>query len=231
MHSEENAENYQDLFNFLEYLNENWRIRNLTTSEKINADFISSKNRTRPIEVYHSYEDELPVAIIQLLIIVLVFLIVLFMCKCNKIMRFCRDRKPKTAEELENERYHDKMSFTDYLCFFWYNFKMRRRFKKRRIQRFNNKRNARKFTKSGKFSDLKRNDKSRGSSIFRRRSVRYRYRNKSSNGTVLSEKNSDDSSSKRKRIAETRLSVIVDLANNINTTNTINTVSIENEFL
>ena len=231
MHSEENGEKYQDLINFLEYLNENWKTRNLTNLDKSKADFILSKNRTRPFEVYHSYEDELPVAFIQLLIIVLVFLIVLFMCKCNKIMRFCRDRKPKTAEELENERYHDKMGFTDYLCFFWYNFKMRRRFKKRRIQRFNNNRNARKFTKSGKFSDVKRNDKSRGSSIFRRRSVRYRYRNKNSNGSALTEKNSVNSSSARRQAAEKRLSVIIDLAKNINITNTISTVSTENEFL
>jgi hypothetical protein len=224
MHLEEKAENFQDLFNFLEYLNENWKIRNLTYLNQSEAALFLHKNRSRPIEVYHSYEDELPVAIIQLLIIVLVFLIVLFMCKCNKIMRFCRDRKPKTAEELENERYHDKMRFSDYLCSYYYNFKMRRRFKKRRIQRFNNKRNARKFTKSGKFSEFSRNnDKSRGSSIFRRRSVRYRNRN----GLTLNEKNSVE----RKRIAENRLSVIIDLANSINAVKTTNTVSTENEFL
>jgi hypothetical protein len=218
MHLEEKAENFEDLFNFLEYLNENWKIRNLTRLNESEAALFLHKNRSRPIEVYHSYEDELPIAIIQLLIIVLVFLIVLFMCKCNKIMRFCRDRKPKTAEELENERYHDKMRFTDYLCSYYYNFKMRRRFKKRRIQRFNNKRNARKFTKSGKFSEFSRkNDMSRGSSIFRRRSVRYRNRN----GLTLTDKNSGE----RKRIAENRLSVIIDLASTINavktTTNTV----------
>ena len=207
MHLEEKAENFQDLFNFLEYLNENWKIRNLTHLNESEAALFLHKNRSRPIEVYHSYEDELPVAIIQLLIIVLVFLIVLFMCKCNKIMRFCRDRKPKTAEELENERY--------------YNFKMRRRFKKRRIQRFNKK----KFTKSGKFSEFSRkNDMSRGSSIFRRRSVRYRNRN----GLTLTEKNSGE----RKRIAENRLSVIIDLASTINAVKTTtNTVSTESEFL
>jgi len=222
MHLEEKAENFEDLFNFLEYLNENWKIRNLTRLNESEAALFLHKNRSRPIEVYHSYEDELPIAIIQLLIIVLVFLIVLFMCKCNKIMRFCRDRKPKTAEELENERYHDKMRFTDYLCSYYYNFKMRRRFKKRRIQRFNNKRNARKFTKSGKFSEFSRkNDMSRGSSIFRRRSVRYRNRN----GLTLTEKNSGE----RKRIAENRLSVIIDLASTINAVKTTtNTVS---EFL
>jgi len=222
MHLEEKAENFEDLFNFLEYLNENWKIRNLTRLNESEAALFLHKNRSRPIEVYHSYEDELPIAIIQLLIIVLVFLIVLFMCKCNKIMRFCRDRKPKTAEELENERYHDKMRFTDYLCSYYYNFKMRRRFKKRRIQRFNNKRNARKFTKSGKFSEFSRkNDMSRGSSIFRRRSVRYRNRN----GLTLTEKNSGE----RKRIAENRLSVIIDLASTINAVKT--TTNTESEFL
>ena len=219
MHPEQNVDDYEDLFNFLEYLNENWTNKRNFSSLAKNESVFSDQNKKKHIETYHSYDNELPVALIQLLIILLVFLIVLFMCKCNKIMRFCRDRKPKTDEELENERYHDKMRISDYLCFLWYNFKMRRRFKKRRIRRFNNNRNAIKFNKKGKLIDARQSSKNRDSSIFRRRSVRYRHRNNRNWETP--EKRYTDSLSKRKKLAEKKLSVIIDLANNINTVNTI----------
>ena len=194
---------YTDLFNFLNFLKEHAKRKNAST-EIYHVSTNSNFN-----EINHSYENTLPVALLQLLIILLVLLIVLFMCKCNKIMRFCRDGKPKTAEELEDERYHDKMRLKDYLCFFWYNYKMRRRFKRRRLRRFNNKKSGHsKFNlKSGKASSKQRySSNNRASSIFRRRSIRYRYRN-NMNG-VSGESTSALSSSKRRQMRERHLSMV-----------------------
>ena len=161
-------EKYKDLINFLRYLNDRSR-------------FLNSTNRTRDFYVEdEDYYDILPVALIQLLIIILVVLIVLFMCKCNTIMKSCREKKPKTVQELEEEKYHDRMTLKDYCCFFWYDFKMRRRFRKRRIRRFK-KQNVKRykvknFSGTDKYSRHVGN-RSRQSSLFRQKSVRYRNRN------------------------------------------------------
>lgn len=207
---ETNFEKYQDLFDFLEYLKEN--------SKRKNSSYLANQNRlfqnrtnTRLDDLYRSYDSGLPVALLQLLIFMLVLLIVVCMCKCNKIMKLCRDRKPKTAEDLENERYHDKMKCSDYFCCLWYNYKMRRRLKKGRIRRFNNnRRNARRLNKTSGKQEI-----TRDSSFFRRRkTLKYKFRKPSDqNGAITSnDRNSNSSISRLGRITDKRLSIVIGLA-------------------
>lgn len=143
-------EDYTDLLNFLFYLKYKRKLREqqqmaAMTNGSLNLPImynqtseliINEEEHNHDTSGGSSYEiDELPAAIIQLLIIVLVVLIVLFLCKCNKLMSFCRYREQhKTLQELEEERYHDKMTCRDYVCF-WL-FQCRHRFYRRRNRRF-----------------------------------------------------------------------------------------------
>jgi hypothetical protein len=134
-------DDYHDLNRFLNYLLYN----NDEQSKFLNSSNIT-KNKNN-LNVNDDYLDEygfyyyLPAALVQLFIIVVVFLIVLFMCKCNKLMESCRNCTNSSNSSVKSDEsiYNDKMTLTDYLCYSCYRYKMKRRFKKRRIRnkRFN----------------------------------------------------------------------------------------------
>ena len=161
-------EDYQDLLNFLHYLNHNRRSNQAKSAGALsNASLPDSLvlNQTRTSnesssattvaqidDLNHHELPPVPAALIQLLIIVLVVLSILFLCKCNKLMAFCRHEKSPApseaaaaaaaagmvAEELDDddERYHDRMTCKDYLCFLWYRCRIRHRLANRRNKRF-----------------------------------------------------------------------------------------------
>lgn len=186
---EEDGENadYNDFVDFLHYLTlRNLKLNNpnRTLAELLmqnypwidRNDHLHSNrtgNESSSGNNLSSDEYEMPVALVQLFILVLVFLITLFMCKCNQLMRACREKTEKSLREVEEDNYQDRMGCKQYLCFIWYNFKKRRRFNKRRRRRIrymNN--NAGRSSYRGSGSSTMRVRKN--SLIFRRRSVIYR---------------------------------------------------------
>lgn len=119
--SEENTESTDsdltDLLELLEYLTLRKRLKSLNQVQNTfnnqtdkNLSLLNWTNQTHSHHQKH-VEFELPVALVQLSIIVLVFLIVLFMCKCNQMMEWCRDchLKQNSAQkriQLEEDRYY-----------------------------------------------------------------------------------------------------------------------------
>jgi hypothetical protein len=134
---------YLDLLDFLKYLYKesnkdiaklsHFNIYNETNQNNFTENINNKSDEI--IDKITTHESYLPVALIQLCIIILVLLIVIFMCKCNKMMESCREmfnKSHKTQQEHLEAKYHDKKTLNDYLCFYCYNYRMRRRFRKRR---------------------------------------------------------------------------------------------------
>ena len=96
-------EDNNDLFNFFSYL------LNLTRNETLEQ--ITDYEESSP-----GFESAVVVALFQVFIIILVFFCVVFMYKCNSIMKVCGKYIIPEAKPLEEELYNDKRNFIDYLC-------------------------------------------------------------------------------------------------------------------
>ena len=156
-----NEQDEKDLENFFYFLlNSNAR-RNVTRA---------TGNGTRTSDADYGFYYYMPAALVQLFILVLVFLFVLFMCKCNKMMRTCRDltQSKSSKSAAEDKIYNDNVTLADYLCYSCYRYKMRRRFKNRRIR---NKRFNRIRMNAKSAADARDKFASRKSSIIRRRTA------------------------------------------------------------
>lgn len=99
-----------DLFELLEYLTLRNQIKARSVANISKVSLAPASNVSSSSNPTHSVEDEfeLPVALIQLLIIVLVFLIVFFMCKCNQMMEWCRDSRRRRRLERKRMRQLDE---------------------------------------------------------------------------------------------------------------------------
>lgn len=135
------------LNNFLKYLILSTRHLNKTRTKASNLTFIA--------EISDSELELLPAALIQLFILILVILIIFLICKCNNIMKYCRDFKPFSSPfsstEISSEDVYDhKYNLKEVFCSTCYKFKMKRRFKNRRLRnkRFNRNRVIRKLGKN-----------------------------------------------------------------------------------
>ena len=199
-------QDYVDLYRFLKFLlqDNDLKPKNLTHGIDNNLNNTHLTNQTQ-IDSKKIELDILPVALIQVFVVISVFLILFLMCKCNRMLEACRDRalKSKTTQQLEEDNYNEKMTFKDYVCFLWYSYRMKRRFKKRRIrnQRFK-KRIARKNGIRERSNSSNRTTNIRNNSlIFKRNSVVHRNRVYSSLKFKRNQNNSlmTQSSSKRSR--------------------------------
>lgn len=107
---------FDDLLELLEYLTLRRKLKTAMATNQLNSNdsmyfgygndyydelwYFNRTNRTSLSGIHGSQEEfELPAALVQLSILVLVFLIVLFMCKCNEMMEWCRDCRRKQSIE------------------------------------------------------------------------------------------------------------------------------------
>ena len=156
--NEQDEKDLQSFFYFL--LNSN--------NDRRNSTRLINRNDTRSPDPDYGFYYYMPAALVQLFILVLVFLFVLFMCKCNKMMRTCRDLTQSKSKSTEDKIYNDNVTLADYLCYSCYRYKMRRRFKNRRIR---NKRFNRIRMNAKNAADAREKFASRKSSIIRRRTA------------------------------------------------------------
>lgn len=106
---ENSAAGLRDLVELLEYLKWRNRLRYAANTSDADSEMLYS-NSTHPSTISRPSQEEfeLPVALVQLLIIVLVFLIVFFMCKCNQMMERCRDcRRNKRLDEKQIQQFDE----------------------------------------------------------------------------------------------------------------------------
>jgi hypothetical protein len=189
-----------DLIDFLKYLiyiNRQSKI-NASNNSELEQDSVHYKsiyslddyssaeeNQTSPtndLDTNDLFLKDLPVALIQLFILIFVFLIIFCMCKCNRLLNKLREQEPKTQEELMEEMYHDKKRLVEYCsncCLFvQLKFILRRIFCLNRTNRkssdernFRRNRFVHKNLSDGLF---RRKTKHKQSAIFKRRAVIYR---------------------------------------------------------
>lgn len=183
---EEEEDEQNELNDFLSFLYSNSKPTIGSTLEN-KTKSVNITNRTDNGLFDLSYQsDELPVALIQLLIILLVFLILFFLCKCNLIMEYLREKLDKLSSDDDDDIYKDHKTFWDYIESFWYDFKMKRRLRKRRKRRKLKNQGSIGRNRSYAFKS-KRNNSTEGSvyrnnsAIFKRRSAIYRNNRKQRN--------------------------------------------------
>jgi hypothetical protein len=223
-------EDYSDLFDFLEYINTRWVHNKLNKSidfgnhlniDQSNLFKFNNANIFKYPSSKDSYEkglyENLPVALVQLLILILVFFIFYFMCKCNKIMESFRDKK-ENKKTFDGDKFQDSIKFRNYLCYSWNKLKLNYCIRRRRRRRFrHNHRHV--------FTDFNNNDKRRNDSlIFRRRSVIYR--NSKSNRKL---RQSNLKTNREESKIDNKIEPTVENSANVNTNNNIfiNSASIQ----
>ncbi len=198
----EGDDHYIDLFDFLDYIHLKWLPKNKTlkkndipkylTLNLINESLTNNIINTQTDQI--SFYEKWPVALIQLLILLLVFFVFLFMCKCNKIMESCKGNNKSNQPKLfDEDQYKDQYKLKDYIYHIWNNFKLnhcRRRRKRRFKSRKRNKNNSHGYHHHQDFKlNIKTEYKYRNNSIiFRRKSVIYRNSrsNKNNNKIIYS---------------------------------------------
>lgn len=189
-------EDFTDLHDFLDYINLNWAPKHIKNNTLFKNNFNIEKSNKFKIKnnsvligenswvtFEKSFYERLPVALVQLLILILVFLIFFFMCKCNKIMETCRD-KAENEKSIDSDQLNDSIKLKDYFCYLWYHFKLKYCVRRRRRRRFrnrnrcgvNNKISNNIHVHRHKIHSVYSNDeqKRNDSLIFKRRSVIYR---------------------------------------------------------
>lgn len=90
----------QDLLELLDYLSKYHRQILIAADDfSQNSNLTSTHLDDKAPKQHGDSEFVLPVALVQLLVIVLVFLIGLFMCKCNQMMEACRNCRKKNTQQ------------------------------------------------------------------------------------------------------------------------------------
>lgn len=147
--------------NFLRYLISSTRQKAINKNITTHLNLTFSKDTEENNEI--TYESNFSAALIQLFIVVLIFLIVFLVCKCNTILKYFRDFKffpvsaySSTSSELCEDAFKPKTNFQDLLCYSCYRIRMKRRFKNRRLrnQRFNRNRAIRKHERMERRSSI-----------------------------------------------------------------------------
>lgn len=218
---------YVDLVDFFNFISTSDKKKssnelnfNLTTNNTISNLLGKQTNQTDKLDIYY----ELPVALIQLFILILVFLIVLFLCKCNKIMEFFREKTQRNPNSYDDDSYNDRITLRNYFNSLCYNFKMRRRLQKRRRRRKHNievNRHENVISNGvsrygGRRGAVRYNPNARNNSlIFRRRSAIYRNNRKIKKTDSFNSASSLDKRTRRN-------------FNNLNNTNKLNLASSNN---
>lgn len=109
-HFNQEEADLNDLLELLEYLTLRRKLKTGGWNVNTTNDSFGGSNRSNLTQTELPVEEfELPVALVQLSIIVLVFLIVLCMCKCNEMMEWCRDcRRKQSIEQKRLQQFDDE---------------------------------------------------------------------------------------------------------------------------
>ena len=130
-HIFDDDEHYQeeitDLNNFFKYLLVHQSNRNYP--DNVNAtkvtDLPAGDGEALSWEFF-SLNIERLASLFQVLFLILVFMCVVFICKCNKLMFACRNVIVKPQLISLDKIYNDKMTFFDYVCISCKRFKRKR---------------------------------------------------------------------------------------------------------
>jgi hypothetical protein len=161
-HQSLDAEDYKDLLSFIQYIRySKLNKSSIDTFNRLNTTISSTSSSNIKLG---DDQEELPAALIQLLFMIFVFLSILFLCKCNKLMYFCRENVAISSNYhyfMRNkdgivdvyDAYNEEKTYTlrDYISYLFYRLRSRLRRRSKQRNKLNNNNNNPRNKKRAKF--------------------------------------------------------------------------------